>query len=30
MANNDYLSEVSVRINAVLSQGRGINGALSP
>ena len=28
MANNDYLSAVSDRINAVLSQGRGADGSL--
>lgn len=28
MANDDYLSAVSARINAVLSQGRGVDGAL--
>jgi len=30
MANDDYISAVATRINAVLSQGRGIDGALGP
>lgn len=29
-ANDDYLSEVEARINAILFDGRGVNGALGP